>query len=918
MAKKDKKEGIKILKANIISALEELGVSPEKKHKYLAQIEKWVEEGNIEQLNNFYKKIQEKIQKYGTKEQRKGRRRVLEGEKVENIPAEFHEISGRTTTGRILKGGEEVSATEKAVEEMFEESEKGGGLKQPKTKSKIISFDARPYIAYYAITNPRYINLYRLRALPLWDWLNENDIRKGMALNFILGTEDEVRNFFSAVEKWQFIRDLDYKIIPGKRLVLRVGNQYASLEDALREVMRKLVKGHYGEEELKRFLRAGVITRILQDADFNWDEIQNKYGDRKITLEIERFGTIERIDTEFSLKDLEAISSGKTFTEHLRTNINMWQPRWGLRVGEFLYAFRDSSTQYDTIEKIIKRDIQIGKALEEDDVYKMPLTGIKKVQAGALHKRYSFTYAIGEDIYRRFPQFYPHYLKMIHLFPNVIWDYISNFEGLYPHLQEALPEAEFFLDFINKRKLSGGQTWIQRYAKKTKQEIDFSQLSFSQKVGETLQENLEELGVKEEQISKIKEGVEKFVSKNESAIKTFYHIDRNTQQIQQKILSGVEAVAKGTMTEEEALQAILPDLKQFAKDYGYEIEYEEVQKYLESLLENREKRAEMREQLEKLMRLYNNGEIDEKTYSERVENILKNNKIDIEETWKQEFKTLKEKFGDKLENLTKTSEGVGFLKRIWQNRIFKRALPIFIIGGGIWGIYTLLRKDKKEEVKPPVAIVEEEVGGKVVATQTEEFRPIYLFPNLWNEYKAARESYKQAVQSYTRGILNFILMSSIFANEIPDIPASDLIRLKVLAEWEGKDFTKLAQGYVVAKRRGITPKTLEELEYYAGVEEPERLKLEKIASMLEKIYNMNVKMNERLLMQAYDRYKMFMRANIDIIKSQFREWQKRQTLIEKAKLSQQAIAKELGLLLAIEAYKKEKEKEGEKIAEAGR
>jgi hypothetical protein len=226
---------------------------------------------------------------------------------------------------------------------------------------------------------------------------------------------------------------------------------------------------------------------------------------------------------------------------------------------------------------------------------------------------------------------------------------------------------------------------------------------------------------------------------------------------------------------------------------------------------------------------------------------------------------------------------------------------------------------KKEEIKPPVAIVEEEVGGRVIATQTEEFRPIYLFPNLWNEYKSARENYKQAVQSYTRGILNFILMSSIFADEIPGIPASDLIRLKVLAEWEGKDFTKLARGYVVAKRRGITPKTLEELEFYAGLDEPDRMKLDKIASMLEKIYNMNVKMNERLLMQAYDRYKMFMRANIDIIKAQFREWQKRQTLVLKAKELLQNNAKELGMLMAIEAYRKGEEKEKEeKRSEIGR
>jgi hypothetical protein len=78
-------------------------------------------------------------------------------------------------------------------------------------------------------------------------------------------------------------------------------------------------------------------------------------------------------------------------------------------------------------------------------------------------------------------------------------------------------------------------------------------------------------------------------------------------------------------------------------------------------------------------------------------------------------------------------------------------------------------------------------------------------------------------------------------------------------------------------------------------------------------------MNERLLMQAYDRYKMFMRANIDVIKMQFREWQKRQTLIEKAKLSQQNIARELGMLMAIEAYRKEEEKEKEeKRSEIGR
>jgi len=875
---------------------------------------------DVEEVANKSREMVNEIKDKRKREEYLKKIKILEEEgDLNKLWKLYAEIEGE------IGAGTGKTTEEKKIETKKRKKEKKTRRTEPLQRRVVdkgtISFDAIPHIAYYSITIPKYSDLYKMRVLPLWDWKNEIDIRKRMSLNFILGTEDEVKGFFSGIERGQFIRDLNYEIISEvkgkmKRLVLRVGEQYASLENDLREIMRNLVKGHYGQEELKKFLRAGLITRILQDNDLNWNQIQDLYGDWGISLETDRFGIIERIDTKFSLNDLEPISprAGKTFTEHLRTKLNVWIPKWGIREGELLYAFRDTSNKYDTVNQIIERDVEIGKALEEGDVYKMPLTGIKKVQGGAVHKRFSFVYSLGEDFYKKYPQFYPDYLKMIHRFPNVIWDYISNFKQLFPH-SEALPEAELFLDFIKNRKLRGGQTYIQLYGKETGKTIDFSQLNFTQKVGETLQENLEELGLKEEQIDKIRGEVEGFVSKNENFIKSFYQIENKARQIQDTIISSVEAVKKGTMTEQEALEAILPELKKFAKEYGYEIDPEDFQKYLDSVLEYREKYPEMREELEKLMRLYNAGEIDERTYSEGVKRILKDKKIDMEKTWEKDIKVLQEKFGDKLGNLTNTPEGVGFLKRIWRNRAFKRAFPIFIIGGGIWGLYTLLRKDKKEDVKPPVAVVEEKGEGRAVATETEEFRPIYLFPNLWNEYKLARENYKQAVQSYTRGIMNFILMSSIFADGITDIPASDLIRLKVLAEWEGKDFSKLAQGYVVAKRRGITPKTLAELEFYAGIEEPDRMKLDKIASMLEKIYNMNVKMNERLLMQAYDRYKMFMRANIDIIKSQFREWQKRQTLLWKAKELQQNNEKELGMLMAIEAYRKGEEKEK---SEAGR
>ena len=244
-----------------------------------------------------------------------------------------------------------------------------------------------------------------------------------------------------------------------------------------------------------------------------------------------------------------------------------------------------------------------------------------------------------------------------------------------------------------------------------------------------------------------------------------------------------------------------------------------------------------------------------------------------------------------------------------------------IAAGGIWTIINLLKKEELESVATPTIQKEEgktEEGVVERREEEEKFRPVYLFPNLWNEYKLARENYKRAVESYSKGLFNFILLSSAFSDGIPDIPAGELVRLKILAEWEGRDFSKIAHGYVVAKRRGITPRNLAELEFYAGIEEPDRMKIDKVASLLEKIYNMNVKMNERLLMQAYDRYKMFMRANIDVIKMQFREYEKRQTLLLKAKNLAQEVEKQLGLKLLMKQEatpKTEEEKKELRIGE---
>jgi hypothetical protein len=390
----------------------------EKREIYLEEIKRLEENGDLDGLLKLDDEIKELIE-------RETRATTTETKTETKRKKETTKTTRKETTG--------------GAGQRFDET-----IKAPPLQKETISFDARPHISFYAITNPRYINLYKVRALPLWDWLESKDIRKRMALHFILGNEDEVRGFFGELKKEQFIKNLDYEIIPDenrKRLILRVGKEYADLENDMREIMRKIVGGHYGEEELKKFLRAGLITTILQDKSFNWDEIQTRHGDWKIVLEI--------INTKYSLNDLGKISpgTGKTFTEHLRTQLNVWNEKWGMREGEFLYAFRDSPDKYDTVNQIMERDIEIGEALDKGDFKRFPLTGIKKVQAEATHKRYSFAYSLAEDIYKKAPDFYPHYIKMIHRFPNIIWDYISNYKT--ESLPEAVPEAEFFADFIS-------------------------------------------------------------------------------------------------------------------------------------------------------------------------------------------------------------------------------------------------------------------------------------------------------------------------------------------------------------------------------------------------------------------------------------------------------------------------------------
>ncbi|MFZ8805293.1 MAG: hypothetical protein ACO2PO_20270 [Candidatus Calescibacterium sp.] len=941
------KEGKRSLKKQIESLYSEGILTAKERDDLLRRVKNSY---TLDELRVIYEEIYAKL---GEEEQGiTGRRETTKGEKSKT------ETKRKEAPVERKKGAERIKEGIGKSEEIF------GTTRTSFQKEKLI-FDARPHITLFSIAS-RDPKVKSLRALVVEDWVNIGDIERRGVPHLILGGSDEVENFFRIFKKGDFVNLIEYEVIiddQNRRLILRVPEDYFKFEEQLTRKLKEIY-GIYGENELKRFLRAGLITEIIEDRNFNFEKIRESHGNYRISLEI---GDLIREDTEWKLNKFVrkgfSPDINKTFTSLLKVEeLDKYIEGWEIRRGYLLPFLRDESDLYLTIDGILERNIEIGKAFERGDVKKFPFGKRpeygKLVEMGKVKESWRIIRQIVFDTLNSGrPDWLKHFSNLVEFFPGIIWDYVSRYEPRKSGGSELIHFLSFITSPEEKYKINmGGKkvNYWEGYEIIAKEKgIDLSKATFPEKVvfflndyvsmsqareGKTFEVDINKLA---EQISdkRIQEGY-----------RTLAEFANDMVKIDREIKDRVEGILKGIESYNEALRELKRKFEEVAKKWrlranveGIEGFFKEVTKIVEEYVKQTGKMPEdFWEEVNKVAETILTSRRRETSIVPFRKGVIVplEQELEAQGIWGRILENAKAKglfAGEKIENLINNEMGMvgdligeeaGRLLRapFFKTTYLKRLARYGGLVGGImgigYGIYHLFFKDKKEKEEPksPIAVVEEEAGGKVVATQTEEFRPIYLFPNLWNEYKAARESYKQAVHSYTRGILNFILMSSIFANEIPDIPASDLIRLKVLAEWEGKDFTKLAQGYVVAKRRGITPKTLEELEYYAGVEEPERMKLEKIASMLEKVYNMNVKMNERLLMQAYDRYKMFMRANIDIIKSQFREWQKRQTLIEKAKLSQQSIAKELGLLLAIEAYKKEKEKEkeGEKIAEAGR
>jgi hypothetical protein len=953
-----KEERIEELKNLVIETLEEIPIGSSKKQKYLRAIERWAKEGNEKKLLNFYSKLQKIIERYGEKKEKEGQKL---GE--EKISSDETQISGKTTKRSRLKGGEELSITEEAVERMSQEEgiKSGTGKIEPDIKTKSagtleggrIFFDARPHIAFFSIAS-RDPKVKSLRSLVLEDWVNAGDPEKRIVLHSILGGSEEVKNFFNTFKK-EFLQSIiDYEAFideGNKKIILKVPEKYHQLEQAITQKLKEIY-GIYGENELTRFLRAGLINQIIQDRNFPFHDIWKNHGNYGISLEI---GEMAREDTGLTLKEL--VKKGfspesRTFTEQLRTTpkgSEIMSPLdefiKGIKKGYFLPFFRDNPGAYQTIEGVILQDIKIGKAFEEGNVRGLPFGEnpelTKKfrgfIEASKVETHWKIIRQVALDAIqnKKYQSWLPHFFNLLGEFPEVIWDYVSR----YKYREMGGSELMKFLNFITspdyKKEFEKGNkmTYWEAYKEVSMEKgIDLSKVPFPKKVSFFLNKYVEPIHGKKGTSFKINRGELEKLFSNERIMqggaeleKFANEMDRVFQDINNAVKNIVVEGAPKTTTEvvEDVLGDVLPRLQKVAEDYGYEIDSNALKQYISALYKSWEQYGEVVEQIDEFFKSKTPEELNRiireifpdvpPEVEKRIKEIFSEGGIE------KAFTKDMDKVGELLGERVVKSLDKSLLKVIYLKRLAKFGVGLGGLIGIGYGIYHLFKKkkeDKKEEVKPPVPGVEAKGEGTAVSTETEEFKPIYLFPNLWNEYKLARENYKQAVQSYSRGIMNFILMSSIFANDIPDIPASDLIRLKVLAEWEGKDFSKLARGYVVAKRKGITPKTLAELEFYAGIEEPDRMKIDKIANMLEKIYNMNVKMNERLLMQAYDRYKMFMRANIDVIKIQFREWQKRQTLIEKAKLAQQNIARELGMLMAIEAYRKEEE--GKEKAEAGR
>jgi hypothetical protein len=880
----------KKLKEIIIEKINEGILTKDEAQELLTELRR---KKSIKQINQFREKIE------GVKGKEKKEKKETETKKKkEETTKKGRERGGKTTEKRITTRGETKYEKTKA-EIRISEAWRG-----------TIIFDAKPHISFFAIAHSHNEPLYNLRAAGLWDWWMGNDVSKKLTLNLILGSDDEVQKFVEALGKLE--TRLNYEVFvddTNKKLILKVGREYWTGEQNVIDALKKATY-FVGENELKKFLRAGLLSNILQDKDFPFFNIQEQHGKYRVVLKIgETLDNAFEVSTNLTLNDLQKLSDTKTFTELLRTESKNVYINNVIK-GDLLYILADKPENFETIDKIIERDIMYGEKFEGGRITELPMKTFTEVEIGRLKTTKSIYEQLLYDLFKmeggreRIPIFQ----KLVVKFPEVLWDYKSNY------LKEGeAPSIHTFNEFVSKveRNIRGKKT---TYLKAIAEIIgeDPSTLTFTRKVEDYLISRGK--GVEHHvDVQKLVHGVldnEKF----EEGLRGFYQPIKGINKVIEDMKITANKYIIGKITKEEAVDYFISSLKQFAEEYDYEIDEEGARRLYDNLLKNWEKNREIIDQLEELYRKYDAGEIDDKTFSESVNKAIGKEKI--EEAYNKDIKAIQEKFGDKLGETIKVAEKKGLLKAIWKNRAFKFGIPFVIVLGGIWTVIHLLRKKKLETVATPT-IQEGKTREEGVAKQEEEekFRPIYLFPNLWNEYKIARENYKRAVESYSKGLLNFILLSSVFSDGIPDIPAGELVRLKILAEWEGRDFAKIAHGYVVAKRRGITPSSLAELEFYAGIEEPDRMKIDKIASLLEKIYNMNVKMNERLLMQTYDRYKMFMRANIDAIKMQYREYAKRQTLLLKAKTLAKEVEKQLGLKLLLhqEATPKEEEEKAKEM-----
>ena len=174
-----------------------------------------------------------------------------------------------------------------------------------------------------------------------------------------------------------------------------------------------------------------------------------------------------------------------------------------------------------------------------------------------------------------------------------------------------------------------------------------------------------------------------------------------------------------------------------------------------------------------------------------------------------------------------------------------------IAGAGYWIISKIFGKKEVDEVanKTFQAIQE----GKEVPDEYAELPLWDTRKALW-KYFSAFEKYRRAVDNYAKNMLVASIMANVISSDIPEFDRGEIIKLKTLAELEGKDFQKLAKGYIVAKRRGLQVRSIEDLELYSAIDE-EVPRFDKVIDSLNKIYDKYIKEAELELKHAWEEYK---------------------------------------------------------------